>query len=175
MTELMLHRGQSSPVSWQGLNYRLNEGVLAVPTFLYGEEVTTNLILPGESFHLPTGVSFTAAMLSKLTAVPEVDVASLEKQIGRMGVFSALHVFPGRKRIQILLAQLLDTPLADHHGDGSCTVAITHQDISALIHQIRESTSKILSDLHKEGHLEMGYRKLTVVNVQRWLEHLENE
>lgn len=175
MTELMLHRGQRTPVSWQGLNYRLNEGVLTVPTFLYGEEVTTNLILPGEAFHLPTGVSFTAAMLSKLTPVSEVDVTSLEKQIGRMGVFSALHVFPGRKRIQILFSQLLDTPLAQHHEDGSCSLAITHQDVSALIHQLRESASAMLSDLRKEGHLKMGYRKITVVNTQRWLEHLENE
>lgn len=79
------------------------------------------------------------------------------------------------REVSARLRKLLQN-LSDRFGetDGSATVLdirLTHQDLANMIASTREAVSKVMSELQREGSIEIQNRKIVIVNKAALAEH----
>ena len=79
------------------------------------------------------------------------------------------------REVSTRLATLL-LNLSDRFGedDGTGTmldVRLTHQDLANMIASTREAVSKVMSELQREGYIEVQNRKIVIVNKEALAEH----
>jgi CRP/FNR family transcriptional regulator, LitR-dependent transcriptional activator len=70
-----------------------------------------------------------------------------------------------RQRVARYLLHLASTPLARDDERGRRTISATHELLAEGTASTRESVSKIITDLRRDGLIESGYRSITLVDV----------
>jgi CRP/FNR family transcriptional regulator, cyclic AMP receptor protein len=70
-----------------------------------------------------------------------------------------------RSRIAAELLELADTALGSIKPDGLSLVYATHDELAAAVGSVRETVTKVVGELSKEGVIDSGYGKITLVNV----------
>ncbi len=92
---------------------------------------------------------------------------SLSKQMQRLMDYE-YHLQTGdlRQRVARYLLKLAATPLARTDDAGRTVVAATHELIAEGTASTRESVSKIVTDLRREGLIESGYRSIVLLKPE---------
>ncbi len=94
-----------------------------------------------------------------------------------------------RKRIERRLRHLLFLPskkrlchlileLAEQYGKETpegilLSIRLSHQDLAAVIGATRETVTVLLGELQTDGFIEVGRRKITVIDIARLAEYVE--
>jgi CRP-like cAMP-binding protein len=74
-------------------------------------------------------------------------------------------------RLATLLLNLSDR-FGESNGTGTMLdVRLTHQDLANMIASTREAVSKVMSELQREGSIEIQNRKIVIVNKAALAEH----
>lgn len=90
---------------------------------------------------------------------------NLARQMRRVHAYEA-HLQTGelRARIARYLLFLADTPASARDGQG-LYVTVSHEEIADATASTRESVSKLLSDLRREGLLATAYRRVYLLDL----------
>mgnify|MGYP000448164969 CR=1 FL=1 len=98
---------------------------------------------------------------------PAADVArNLARQMRRVLAYET-HLQTGelRSRIARYLLFLADTP-ASFRDEGGLYVTVSHEEIADATASTRESVSKLLSDMRREGLIATAYRKVYLLDLE---------
>jgi CRP/FNR family transcriptional regulator, cyclic AMP receptor protein len=71
-----------------------------------------------------------------------------------------------RSRIAGELLELATTALATARPDGTLMVFATHDELAAAVGSVRETVTKVVGELSREGVIDAGYGKITLKNPQ---------
>ncbi len=161
--------------------YRLEEGLVRIVEFLPdGRLLTLRHVLPGDYFgeealegkaYRYTAEAMTEALVQGLDpgvmdhqALHQV-AKNLARQMRRVHAYEA-HLQTGelRARIARYLLFLADTPASARDGQG-LYVTVSHEEIADATASTRESVSKLLSDLRREGLLATAYRRVYLLDL----------
>jgi len=71
-----------------------------------------------------------------------------------------------KNRVAAALLELLNTPLADRDEEGRPLVRLTHDDLAAAVGSVRETVTKIVGELAREGCIQSGYGKITLLDLE---------
>lgn len=69
-----------------------------------------------------------------------------------------------RARIASTLLELRDTDLAEHLDTGKLVIFATHDELAAAVGSVRETVTKVIGELTREGIITAGYGKIIVNN-----------
>ena len=161
--------------------YRLEEGLVRVVELLPdGRLITLRHVLPGDYFgeealegnaYRYTAEAMTEAVVQGLDpramdheALHRV-ARNLARQMRRVQAYEA-HLQTGelRARIARYLLFLADTPLSARDRQG-IYVTVSHEEIADATASIRESVSKVLADLRREGLIATAYRRVYLLDL----------
>ncbi len=67
-----------------------------------------------------------------------------------------------RSRIASELLELATTALASQKPDGMMMVFATHDELAAAVGSVRETVTKVVGELSREGVIDSGYGKITL-------------
>lgn len=79
------------------------------------------------------------------------------------GLYRSLARLSGKRlkaRLAAELLELCDSPLTETDEAGDPVVRITHDDLAAAVGSVRETVTKVIGDLSREGALEAGYGRI---------------
>ncbi|MEJ2357606.1 MAG: cyclic nucleotide-binding domain-containing protein [Deinococcales bacterium] len=139
-----------------------------MPGDFFGEDALTDGER-SESAEALTQVSIDAIDPERIEAANLMHIArSLSAQIGRLMDYE-YHLQTGdlRSRVARYLLALAQTPLASCEANGHVVVAATHELIAEGTASTRESVSKIITELKREGLIRPGYRSIALLNDDR--------
>ncbi len=161
--------------------YRLEEGLVRIVELLPdGRLLTLRHVLPGDYFgeealegkaYRYTAETMTEALVRGLDpramdhqALHQV-ARNLARQMRRLHAYEA-HLQTGelRARIARYLLFLADTPASGRDGQG-IYVTVSHEEIADATASTRESVSKLLADLRREGLLATAYRRVYLLDL----------
>jgi CRP-like cAMP-binding protein len=60
------------------------------------------------------------------------------------------------------LLELATTALASQKPDGMMMVFATHDELAAAVGSVRETVTKVVGELSREGVIDSGYGKITL-------------
>ncbi|WP_038042225.1 helix-turn-helix domain-containing protein [Thermus tengchongensis] len=162
--------------------YRLQTGLVRIVELLSdGRTLTLRHILPGDYFgeealegkrYRYAAEAMTEVVVEGLDprtmsheALHQV-ARNLARQMRRVQAYEA-HLQTGelRARIARYLLFLADTP-ASHRDERGLYVTASHEEIADATASTRESVSKILSDLRREGLIDTAYRKVYLLDLK---------
>jgi CRP/FNR family transcriptional regulator, cyclic AMP receptor protein len=69
-----------------------------------------------------------------------------------------------RARIAAVLLELSETALGTVKSDGQRQVFATHDELAAAVGSVRETVTKVIGELVREGAIDSGYGKITLRN-----------
>lgn len=69
-----------------------------------------------------------------------------------------------RARIASTLLELRDTELAERLDTGELIIYATHDELAAAVGSVRETVTKVIGELTKEGVITAGYGKIIINN-----------
>mgnify|MGYP003389887198 CR=1 FL=1 len=158
--------------------YRLEEGLVRVVELLPdGRLITLRHVLPGDYFgeealegkaYRYTAEAMTEAVVQGLDpramdheALHRV-ARNLARQMRRVQAYEA-HLQTGELIARYLLF-LADTPLSARDRQG-IYVTVSHEEIADATASIRESVSKVLADLRREGLIATAYRRVYLLDL----------
>ncbi|AFV76186.1 transcriptional regulator LdrP [Thermus oshimai] len=162
--------------------YRLQEGLVRIVELLPdGRTLTLRHILPGDFFgeealegkrHRYAAEAMTEAVVvgldPKRMGHEELQLVArnLARQMRRVQAYEA-HLQTGelRARIARYLLFLADTP-ASFRDERGLYVTASHEEIADATASTRESVSKLLSELRREGLLETSYRRVYLLDLK---------
>ena len=156
--------------------YRLEEGLVRVVELLPdGRLITLRHVLPGDYLegkaYRYTAEAMTEAVVQGLDpramdheALHRV-ARNLARQMRRVQAYEA-HLQTGelRARIARYLLFLADTPLSARDRQG-IYVTVSHEESADATASIRESVSKVLADLRREGLIATAYRRVYLLDL----------
>jgi len=72
-----------------------------------------------------------------------------------------------RNRIAAALLELATSPIAQRDHRGQVILRVTHDELASIIGSVRETTTKTLGELYRDGLLESGYGYLRLLDLNR--------
>ena len=136
------------------------------PSEFFGEEALTGL----ERQHFAESVTqSTVEMFKAKSVTPELATelnVCLAKALGRNYLsISSLVSQRLRSRIAGALIELSETALGVISVTGERQVLATHDDLAAAVGSVRETVTKVIGELSREGTIDSGYGKITLLNL----------
>ena len=175
-SEVILFPGESGNV------YRVHEGLVRIHTVDdEGNGLTLRYVKPGGYFgeeamcglsrrYFAEAVTPTSVeVMSPMTLNPEENLnltTHLVEAIERL--YRSLYRLSGKRlkaRIAAELLDLQDSALASQGGRGEPVVHITHDDLAAAVGSVRETVTKVVGELSRQGAINAGYGKIALVDV----------
>ncbi len=83
-------------------------------------------------------------------------------------LYRSLYRLSGKRlksRIAAELLDLQDSALSTSGENGEAVVRITHDDLAAAVGSVRETVTKVVGELVREGAIQAGYGKISLTNV----------
>lgn len=83
-------------------------------------------------------------------------------------LYRSLYRLSGKRlkaRIAAELLDLQDSALATTGVGGEAVVHITHDDLAAAVGSVRETVTKVVGELSRQGAIHAGYGKISLTNV----------
>lgn len=161
--------------------FRVRDGLVRITRITpEGRRLTVRNIMPGDIFGEDALIaeerSETAEALTDVS-IDTIDperiepghlmriTRSLSDQLRRLMDYG-FHLQTGdlRMRVARYLLALAQTPLGSHGADGHVVVAVTHEILAEGTASTRESVSKIITHLKKEGLIRPGYRSIVLLD-----------
>lgn len=84
-------------------------------------------------------------------------------------LYRSLYRLSGKRlkaRIAAELLELQDSALATLGERGEAVVRITHDDLAAAVGSVRETVTKVVGELAREGAIQAGYGKISLTNLE---------
>ncbi len=133
------------------------------PSEFFGEEALTGL----ERQHFAESVTHSTVEMFKAKSVtPEIATdlnVCLAKALGRSYLsISSLASQRLRSRIAAALIELSETALGILSATGERQVLATHDDLAAAVGSVRETVTKVIGELSREGAIDSGYGRITL-------------
>jgi len=176
--EVILFPGQAEEV------YRVNEGLVRIHTVDdEGNGLTLRYVKPGGYFgeealrglrrrYFAEAVTPTIIEVigpATLTATENLALTlHLVEVMERL--YSSLHRLSGKRlksRIAAELLDLQDSALASCDDSGQTVVHITHDDLAEAVGSVRETVTKMVGELTREGLIDAGYGKIALLDVAK--------
>ncbi len=186
--EIILYPGEPSP---KNPLYRVREGLVRLQSVDdEGNGLTLRFVRPGEFFgeEVLSGTArsyFAEAVTeSKVDALAPSQLSPQEMAQLVQGLVRALgqtyqtiqRISSQRlkNRIAAALLELSRTPVAFVEKNGRVGVRATHDEIASAVGSVRETVTKVIGELTREGYIRSGYGKLVLENPAG-LERLSQE
>jgi CRP-like cAMP-binding protein len=186
--EIILYPGEPSP---KDPLYRVQEGLVRLQSVDdEGNALTLRFVRPGEFFgeEVIAGSSRThfaeAVTETKIDALAPAQLSAQEMSELLQGLVRALgqtyqtiQRISGQRLKNRIAAALLDlsrTPVAFTEKNGRIGVRATHDEIASAVGSVRETVTKVIGELTREGYIRSGYGKLVLENPSG-LERLSKE
>ena len=83
-------------------------------------------------------------------------------------LYRSLYRLSGKRlkaRIAAELLDLQDSALATAGSRGEAVVHITHDDLAAAVGSVRETVTKVVGELSRQGAIHAGYGKISLTNT----------
>jgi CRP/FNR family transcriptional regulator, cyclic AMP receptor protein len=162
--------------------YRVRSGLVRLHLVdEQGNGLTLRYVKPGgffgeESLAGETRAHFAEAVSDSVLEVcpPDALEPALQRELSNhlagalLGLYGALHRISGkrlRSRVAAELLELRDSAIAVSAPSGDAIIHITHDDLAAAVGSVRETVTKVIGELAREGALEAGYGKIILRNV----------
>jgi CRP/FNR family transcriptional regulator, cyclic AMP receptor protein len=163
--------------------YRLKSGLVRLHTMDDdGNSLTLRYVKPGEFFGEETlaglershfaesVVESVVEMFDTKLVTPEIAMslnAHLAAALSRTYVqISRLALKRLRSRMAAALLELSDTAVGSQAPEGQLQVFATHDELAAAVGSVRETVTKVIGELSKEGLIDSGYGKITLRNLE---------
>ncbi len=163
--------------------YRVKSGLVRVHTMDDdGNGLTLRYVKPGEYFGEESLAGLERAYFAEAVTDSTEDVLNpallgpeetldvtvhLVKSLNRG--YQTLYRLAGKRlksRIASELLELSTTALATKKPDGKTLVYATHDELAAAVGSVRETVTKVVGELSREGVISAGYGKITLKNEQ---------
>ncbi|MDT7919479.1 MAG: helix-turn-helix domain-containing protein [Meiothermus sp.] len=186
--EIILYPGEPGP---KDLLYRVREGLVRLQSVDdEGNALTLRFVRPGEYFgeEVISGGERTyfaeAVTETKVDTLAPAQLSAQEMTELVQGLVKALSQtyqtiqrISGQRLKNRIAAALLDlsrTPVAFTEKNGRIGVRATHDEIASAVGSVRETVTKVIGELTREGYIRSGYGKLVLENPSG-LERLSKE
>ncbi|WP_027876727.1 helix-turn-helix domain-containing protein [Meiothermus cerbereus] len=186
--EIILYPGEPGP---KDLLYRVREGLVRLQSVDdEGNALTLRFVRPGEYFgeevisggertyfaEAVTETKVDTLAPAQLSAQEMTDlVQGLVKALSQ--TYQTIQRISGQRLKNRIAAALLDlsrTPVAFTEKNGRIGVRATHDEIASAVGSVRETVTKVIGELTREGYIRSGYGKLVLENPSG-LERLSKE
>lgn len=174
--EVILFPGQAEAV------YRVDAGLVRIHTVDdEGNGLTLRYVKPGGYFgeealrglrrrYFAEAVTPTIVeMLSPFTLTPTDNLALTQHLVEAMArLYLSLYRLSGKRlkaRLAAELLELQDSSLASRNELGQPVVHITHDDLAAAVGSVRETVTKVVGELAREGLIDAGYGRIILLEV----------
>ncbi len=178
--EIILYPGVPDP---RDKLYQVREGLVRIQSVDdEGNALTLRFVRPGEYFgeEALAGIErIYFAEAATATKVDELNPALLSpEETVELTVHLVSALSESYRTIQRLVSQRLknriaaalltfaDTPLATQDKAGNPVVHVTHDEIAAAVGSVRETVTKVIGELAREGYIRSGYGKVALINVK---------
>lgn len=175
--EVILFPGEPSSL------YRLKNGLIRIHTVDDdGNGLTLRYVKPGGFFGEEALLKHQRKYFAEAITFCEVEIlnpmklSSSESQqvlehlaAAVEGLYLALHRLSGKRlksRIAAELLELQDSALANLSKEGKPVVRMTHDALAAAVGSVRETVTKVVGELAKEGAISAGYGKISLLNLE---------
>jgi CRP-like cAMP-binding protein len=186
--EVILYPGKANP---KDLLYRVKEGLVRLQSVdEEGNSLTLRFVGPGEFFGEEVltndertyfAEAVTEARVDTLTpkALSPEETSDLAQHlvIALAQTYRTIQRLSGQRlknRVAAALLELSRTPLAFKETTGRVGVKATHDEIASAVGSVRETVTKVIGELTREGYIRSGYGKLMLEN-ERGLEDLAKQ
>ncbi len=165
-----------NPAAPTGRVYRVLSGLVRVQCEWGGESLTLRLVTAGGIIGeegLLDGVRRYQAEAVLDTKIEPLDTSRLSaEEADRIAAalaealdqtYTAVERLTAqlvKNRLAAVLLDLSRSPLAYHDRQGQVVLRVTHDELAALVGSVRESTTKAVGELVRDGLIESGYRRM---------------
>jgi len=133
----------------------------------FGEEALTG---EKRSYHAEAAVDTRIAQVSTANLTPEETLEIAGHLVEALSqAYDAIHRLTTqrlRHRVARAMLELADTPLAFRDSRGRITIRATHDEIAAAVGSVRETVTKIIGELTREGVIKSGYGRILLLDLQ---------
>lgn len=176
--EIVLYPG--TPTSKDAL-YRVREGLVRLQSVDdEGNALTLRFVRPGEFFGEEVISSGERTYFAEAVTDTKIDalapnqlsaqelsqlVQGLAKALSQ--TYQTIQRISGQRLKNRIAATLLDlstTPVAYLEKNGRTGVKATHDEIASAVGSVRETVTKVIGELTREGYIRSGYGKLILEN-----------
>ncbi|AFV75550.1 Crp/Fnr family transcriptional regulator SdrP [Thermus oshimai] len=176
--EVILYPGVPGP---RDRVYQVLKGLVRLEAVdLEGNALTLRLVRPGGFFGEEALSGLERGYFAE--AVTEVELLPLPKEpdpetLKALTAHLAQALAEGYRRIERLatqrlknrmaaaLLELMDTPLAKEE-DGKIVLRATHDELAAAVGSVRETVTKVIGELAREGYIRSGYGKIALLDLK---------
>jgi CRP-like cAMP-binding protein len=175
--EVILFPGQAEAI------YRVRSGLVRIHTVDdEGNGLTLRYVKPGGYFgeevlsgarrrYFAEAVTASAVeVMSPATLSPEENLRLTVHLVEAMErLYQSLYRLSGKRlksRIAAELLDLQDSALATTGANREPLVHITHDDLAAAVGSVRETVTKVVGELGKDGAIDAGYGKISLKNIK---------
>lgn len=163
--------------------YRLQSGLVRIHTMDDdGNGLTLRYVKPGEFFGEESLSGLERSYFAEAVTDSTVDVMNpallgpeenlevtthLVKIIAR--AYESIYRLVGKRlksRIASELLELAQTALATQQPDGTIMIYATHDELAAAVGSVRETVTKVVGELAREGVISAGYGKITLKKTE---------
>ncbi|PYE49889.1 helix-turn-helix domain-containing protein [Deinococcus yavapaiensis] len=163
--------------------YRVQSGLVRIHTMDdEGNGLTLRYVKPGEFFGEEALTGLERSYFAEAVTDSTVDVINpalmgaednlevtthLVKMLDR--AYESIYRLVGkrlRSRIAAELLELADTALATKLQSGETMIYATHDELAAAVGSVRETVTKVVGELSREGVISAGYGKITLRDPQ---------
>lgn len=183
--EIVLFPGESSQL------YKLRKGLIRIHTVdNEGKGLTLRYIKPGGFLgeevliHSPRryfaeAITFCELEIIRADRLSAKETQDLVRNLAQAveGLYRSLYRLSGKRlksRIAAELLELQDSALATLNAEGKPTIHMTHDELAAAVGSVRETVTKVVGELSKEGAISAGYGKLILLDLPS-LHHIADE
>jgi len=163
--------------------YRVQEGLVRIHTVDdEGNGLTLRYVKPGGYFGEEALVGLPRRYFAEAVTPSSIEVMSpatlgphenleltthLVESMERL--YRSLYRLSGKRlkaRIAAELLDLQDSALATAGVSGEAIVHITHDDLAAAVGSVRETVTKVVGELSRQGAIHAGYGKIALTNLE---------
>lgn len=178
--EIILYPGNPGP---RERIYRVESGLVRIQSVDDdGNALTLRFVRPGEYFGeeaLSGGERRYHAEAATDTRIAQIQPDRLDPQetldlaVGMARAISQTYDAIQRlvsqrlkNRIAAALLQLMDTPLAVQDKKGRAMIHVTHDEIASAVGSVRETVTKVVGELAREGLIKSGYGRIMLLDTE---------
>lgn len=176
--EIILYPGESNS---KDQLYRVREGLVRLQSVDdEGNALTLRFVRPGEFFgeevisggertYFAEAVTHTKvdSLAPHQLSQPEMIQLVQGLVVALSQTYQTIQRISGQRlknRIAATLIDLSHTPVAFTEKNGQVGVKATHDEIASAVGSVRETVTKVIGELTREGYIRSGYGKLVLEN-----------
>jgi CRP-like cAMP-binding protein len=178
--EIILYPGRPGP---RDRIYRVESGLVRIQSVDDdGNALTLRFVRPGEYFGeeaLSGGERRYHAEAAADTRIAQIHPERLDPQetlnlavrlalaLGR--TYDSIQRLVSQRlknRIAAALLEFMDTPLAVRDAKGRIMIHVTHDEIASAVGSVRETVTKVVGELAREGVIKSGYGRVMLLDTQ---------